>query len=70
MGVIVADDFQEIEFTIKKDGSVEYTIRGIKGASCDDVSKVFETLGRVDESKKTREYYEKEADVKILTQRK
>ncbi len=68
--MIVADDFQEIEFTIKKDGSVEYTIRGIKGASCDDVSKVFETLGRVDESKKTREYYEKEADVKILTQRK
>lgn len=68
--MIVADDFQEIEFTIKKDGSVEYTIRGIKGASCDDVSKVFETLGHVDESKKTREYYEKEADVKIMTQRK
>lgn len=62
--------FQEIEFTIKKDGSVEYTILGIKGAACDDVSKVFESLGNVTSSAKTREYYEKENEPGIVTQRK
>ena len=64
------ENVQEIEFTIKKDGSVEYTIKGIKGGSCEDLSKVFEELGTVTASKKTGEYFEKEPDVKIITQRK
>jgi hypothetical protein len=61
---------QEIEFTIAKDGTVEYTIKGLKGTSCEDLSKIFEKLGKVTASKKTAEYYEKEADVKIVTQKK
>ena len=61
---------QEIEFTIAKDGSVEYTIKGVKGTSCEDLSKIFAKLGKVTSSKKTAEYYEKEADVKIVTQKK
>lgn len=61
---------QEVEFIIKKDGSVEYTIKGVKGASCDDLSKVFEDLGTIQTSKKTSEYYEKEPDVKVVTQHK
>jgi len=60
------ENLEEIEFTIKKDGSVEYTIKGIKGSSCEDLSKIFEKIGRVTNSEKTREYYEKEADVKIV----
>ncbi len=63
-------EYREIEFTIKKDGSVDYTIRGIKGSGCDELSHVFEELGEVSESRKTGEYYEKEPEAKVLTQRK
>jgi len=56
---------EEIEFTIRPDGSVEYTIRGVKGAACDDLSKLFEELGRVETSVRTGEYYEKESDVRL-----
>jgi hypothetical protein len=63
-------EYQEIEFTIKKDGSVDYTVRGIKGSGCDALSRVFEEMGQVSESRKTGEYYEKEPETKVLTQRK
>lgn len=66
----MSDKVQEIEFTIKKDGSVEYTIKGIKGGSCEDLSKIFETMGTVTRSKKTGEYFEKEPETKVITQRK
>lgn len=66
----MSEKVQEIEFTIKKDGSVEYTIKGIKGGSCEDLSKVFEELGTVTTSKKTSEYFEKEPETKVITQRK
>lgn len=56
---------EEIEFTIRPDGSVEYTIRGIKGSSCDDLSKVFEELGEIEKSARTGEYYEKESDIHV-----
>ncbi len=56
---------EEIEFTIKKDGTFEYTIRGVLGESCEDISKVFESLGSINSSKKTAEYYEKETDVTV-----
>lgn len=60
---------EEIEFTIHSDGRVEYTIHGIKGASCEDVSRLFEALGAVTESRKTGEFYEKENETKIIQQR-
>ncbi|MBL7960243.1 DUF2997 domain-containing protein [bacterium] len=66
----MSEKVQEIEFTIKKDGSVEYTIKGIKGGSCEDLSKIFEELGTVTASKKTSEYFEKEPEVKTITQMK
>ncbi len=64
------ENSQEIEFTIAKDGTVEYTIKGVKGESCENLSKIFEKMGKVTTTKKTAEYYEKEADVKIVTNRK
>ena len=66
----MTESLEEIEFTIKKDGSVEYTIKGIKGSSCEDLAKVFEKIGHVKESVKTREYYEKEGDVKIVNKQR
>ncbi|MBL7995177.1 DUF2997 domain-containing protein [bacterium] len=66
----MSENVQEIEFTIKKDGSVEYTIKGIKGGSCEDLSKIFEELGTMTASKKTSEYFEKEPKTKVITQRK
>ena len=66
----MSEKVQEIEFTIKKDGSVEYTIKGIKGGSCEDLSKVFEEMGTVTASRKTGEYFEKEPETKVITQRK
>ncbi len=56
---------EEIEFTIRPDGSVEYTIRGIQGSSCDDLSKIFESLGEIEKSVRTGEYYENESDVQL-----
>lgn len=67
---MMSENVQEIECTIKKDGSVEYTIKGIKGGSCEDLSKIFEELGTVTASKKTTEYFEKEPEVKTITQMK
>ena len=52
-------DFSEIEFTISKDGTVEYVIKGIKGSSCEDVAALFESLGDVQHAKNTTEYYDK-----------
>ena len=66
----MSENVQEIEFTIKKDGSVEYTIKGVKGGSCEDLSKIFEEMGTVTKSKKTSEYFEKEPESKVITQRK
>ncbi len=58
---------EEIEFTIQPDGSVEYTIRGIQGSSCEELSKIFESLGVVEKSVRTADYYEKETDTHIRT---
>ncbi len=66
----MTEKVQEIEFTIKKDGSVEYTIKGIKGGACEDLSKLFEEMGTVTKSKKTAEFFEKEPETKIISQRK
>ncbi|MBX7152328.1 DUF2997 domain-containing protein [bacterium] len=66
----MSETVQEIEFTIKKDGSVEYTIKGLKGEGCEDLSKIFEQMGDVTFSKKTAEFYEKESDVRITNKQK
>ena len=48
---------QEIEITILPDGRVEYTIKGVKGAACEDISGLLEQLGKVEHAERTGEYY-------------
>ena len=51
---------QDIEIKIGKDGKVEFTIKGVKGASCMDETQFLEQAlgGGVLEQEKTSEYYE------------
>ena len=51
---------QEIEITIERDGRVAYTIKGVKGSACEDISALLEQIGRVEEEERTGEYYERE----------
>ena len=59
---------EEIEFTIHPDGNVEYTIRGIKGTGCEQLTDVFKSLGQTVVSRPTGEYYETPPETKT-TQR-
>jgi hypothetical protein len=51
---------QDIEITISKDGKVEFTVKGVKGASCLDETRFLEEAlgGAVAEQVKTGEFYE------------
>ena len=49
---------EEIEISIGPDGRIEYTIKGVKGSACEDISALLEQLGKVEESTNTGEYYE------------
>jgi hypothetical protein len=48
---------EEIEVAILPDGRVEYTIKGIKGSACEDISALLEKLGKVEQAERTGEYY-------------
>lgn len=56
---------QEIEISILPDGRVEYTIRGVKGAACEDISALLEQLGKVEQEERTGEYYEDDTRVDV-----
>ncbi len=49
---------QEIKITIALDGSLSYTVAGLKGKSCRDLTKAIDALGVVTETKNTSEYCE------------
>jgi hypothetical protein len=52
---------QEIEIYISEEGEVKFHITGIKGIVCEDVARGFEkSVGKIKESNRTSEYYEKE----------
>lgn len=53
---------QKIKVTIKKDGSVEYTVQGIKGKKCKDVTAFIDKLGKISETKNTPEYNQTEPE--------
>ncbi len=53
---------QEMVIEIKPDGSTNIETHGIKGALCEaEVKPLAEALGNVKDSKRTSEYYEREA---------
>ena len=56
---------EEIEIQILPDGRVEYTIKGVKGGACEDISALLEQLGRVEHQEKTSEYYGQDDDVRL-----
>lgn len=56
---------QEIEITIRPDGRVEYTIKGVRGPACDSISALLEQLGRVESEERTAEYYDQEPDLRL-----
>ena len=49
---------EEIEIEIQPDGTVEYTIKGVKGNSCESISQLLEQLGHVETEERTSEYYD------------
>jgi hypothetical protein len=51
---------EKIKVTVKKDGTIEYQVTGVKGRSCKEVSKFIDSLGKVTESKTTSEYSQTE----------
>ena len=52
---------EQVEFKIYPDGSVEETVRGIKGSNCHKVTeKINEALGEVIASSPTEELFEQE----------
>lgn len=56
---------EEIEITIHPDGRVEYTIKGVKGPACEDISALLEQLGQVEHEERTGEFYEQDDTVQI-----
>ena len=61
---------QEVEFTIKPDGTVEFTVTGVKGQACEDVAKLFGELGKTTRDERTADYYEQEGQTAIRTRTK
>ena len=51
---------QEIEIAILPDGRLEYTIKGVKGGACEDLSALLAELGKVVHEERTGEYYERD----------
>jgi hypothetical protein len=56
---------QEIEIAILPDGRIEYTIKGVKGSACEDISALLEQLGKVEQNERTGEYYEDDTRVDV-----
>lgn len=57
---------QDIEIEILPDGHVEYTIKGVAGSNCENISLLLEQLGDVEHEERTGEYYERETDANVL----
>ena len=56
---------EEIEIAVLPDGRVEYTIKGVKGRACENISALLAELGSVEREERTSEYYEKGDNVDI-----
>ena len=56
---------QEIEIAILPDGRIQYTIKGVKGSACEEISALLEQLGKVEQDDRTGEYYEDDNRVDV-----
>lgn len=48
---------EEIEVQILPNGSVQYTIKGVKGTACESISQLLEQLGQIEREENTSEFY-------------
>ena len=54
---------QQLKIKINADGSIEYSVKGVKGKSCKDVTKFIDSMSKkVLEDKNTPEYFENESN--------
>lgn len=51
---------EKIKIKIKKNGSIEYEVQGVKGKSCKDLTKIIDKLSKVVDTKNTPEYSQAE----------
>lgn len=49
---------EQIDVVIAKDGSLSYTVKGVKGSGCKALTKAIDALGTVKDTKTTAEYCE------------
>ena len=55
---------QEIEFSIKPDGSIDIAVKGAKGKSCMELTQeIEEALGIISNRTYTSEYYQQDVTV-------
>jgi hypothetical protein len=60
----------EIEFIIKPDGNVEFTVKGVQGKQCVPIADLFKVLGEIESDQATAEYYTaEEQNLPLRTQR-
>ncbi len=57
---------KEVEFTIKPDGNVEFTIKSAKGKQCIPIADLFKVLGKTESDRATAEFYEKEQESNVM----
>ena len=61
----------ELEVTIRPDGKVQIHIKGVKGPSCEEYTKLFEQiLNSEGQTERTAEYYEPPTGVAIHIEQK
>lgn len=53
---------KEVEFIIKPDGNVDFTVKGVKGKQCIPIAELFKMLGKTESERATAEFYEKEEE--------
>ena len=58
-------NMQEIEIAIQPDGRIEYTIKGVKGSACENLSALLEQLGKIETEERTGEYYEQDTSATV-----
>ncbi len=57
---------EKITITIKKDASLEYNVKGVKGKGCKMLTDFIDKLSKIISSKNTSEYNERPTDGKDI----
>lgn len=61
---------EKIRFVITADGKISLDILGIQGSSCDQIVKIFEELGIIQQNQPKKEYYEQSVPLSTGLQQK